>query len=619
MLLAAAVALGTLPLSAADTASAANARQMEKLNRGLVAVKVNSGVFLSWRLLGTEAASTSFNVYRGSTKLNSSPVTGSTSFTDPQGSTSSSYTVRAVVNGQEQAASPAASVWGQHFLDIPVQKPDGGITPDGVSYSYLPNDASAGDLDGDGDYEIVLKWEPTNAKDNSKSGYTGPVYLDAYELNGSRLWRINLGRNIRAGAHYTQFLVYDFDGDGKAEVVCKTADGTVDGTGVTIGNANADYRNSGGYVLDGPEYLTVFAGTNGRALTTANYEPPRGKVSDWGDSYGNRVDRFLAGVAYLDGVRPSIVMARGYYTRTVLAAYDWRGGQLTKRWIFDSSSSGNSAYAGQGNHSLSTADVDNDGKDEIIYGSMAVDDNGKGLYSTRLGHGDAMHVSDFDTDRPGLEAFQVHESAGAQYGAEMHDAGSGRIIWGVHTGTDTGRGMAADIDPRHKGAEMWASGGVGLHTVKGVRISTTAPASYNFAIWWDGDLLRELLDHNWSGSSATGVGRIDKWDYNSQRLNTILTASGTNSINHTKGNPSLQADLLGDWREEVIWPRSDGNALRLYTTTAATSHKLHTLMHDPVYRLGIAWQNTGYNQPPHTSFYLGEGMTAPGQPNIYTP
>ncbi|MCF2945703.1 rhamnogalacturonan lyase [Paenibacillus tarimensis] len=592
---------------------------MEKLSRGLVAVKVNSGVFLSWRLLGTETASTAFNVYRGSTKLNSSPITGSTTYTDPQGSTSLSYTVRAVVNGQEQSASSAVSVWGRQYLDIPVQKPAGGTTPDGVSYSYYPNDAGTGDLDGDGDYEIVLKWEPTNAKDNSKSGYTGPVYLDAYELNGSRLWRINLGRNIRAGAHYTQFLVYDFDGDGKAEVVCKTADGTVDGTGVTIGNANADYRNSAGYVLDGPEYLTVFAGANGRALTTANYEPPRGKVSDWGDSYGNRVDRFLAGVAYLDGVRPSIIMARGYYTRTVLAAYDWRGGQLTKRWIFDSSSPGNSAYAGQGNHSLSTADVDNDGKDEIIYGSMAVDDNGRGLYSTGLGHGDAMHVSDFNPDRPGLEAFQVHESKSAQYGAEMHDAGTGRIVWGVHTGTDTGRGMAADIDPRHKGAEMWASGGVGLHTVQGVRISTAGPSSYNFAIWWDGDLLRELLDHNWSGSSATGVGRIDKWNYSSQRLNTILTASGTNSINHTKGNPSLQADLLGDWREEVIWPRSDGNALRLYTTTAPTSHKLYTLMHDPVYRLGIAWQNTGYNQPPHTSFYLGEGMTAPGQPNIFTP
>ncbi|GAB2694598.1 rhamnogalacturonan lyase [Paenibacillus thermoaerophilus] len=617
LVLTAALAL-SVPFGAGDwTASAASPRQMEKLNRGVVAVKVSNGVYVSWRLLGTEPMNTGFNVYRGSTKLNSSPITNSTNYLDTGGTTSSTYTVRPVVGGTEGPASPVATVWSNNYLDIPIQKPPGGTTPDGVSYTYSANDASVGDLDGDGDYEIVLKWDPSNSKDNSQSGYTGNVYLDAYELNGTLKWRIDLGRNIRAGAHYTQFLVYDFDGDGKAEVVCKTADGTRDAAGTVIGSASADHRNSSGYVLSGPEFLTVFNGNTGTILTTTNYEPPRGTVSSWGDSYGNRVDRFLAGVAYLDGTRPSIVMARGYYTRTVLVAYDWRNGQLTKRWTFDTNSPGYGSYTGQGNHQLSVADVDNDGKDEIIYGALTLNDNGTPMYSTGLGHGDALHVGDLNPDRAGLEVFGVHESSSAAYGAEMHDAATGQILWGVHTGADTGRGLAADIDPRYRGAEAWASG-VGLRTANGTSIGT-APSSINFAIWWDGDLLRELLDHNWNSGSSTGVGKIDKWNYSNGTLTNLLTATGTLSNNHTKGNPSLQADLIGDWREEVIWRKSDSTALRLYTTTSVTSHKIFTLMHDPVYRLGIAWQNVGYNQPPHTSFYLGDGMATPTPPNIYLP
>lgn len=607
------VLLLSLPLfifGESSTAYAASARQMESLNRGVVAVKVSNGVFVSWRLFGTEPDNIAFNLYRGSTRVNPSPITNSTNYIDPQGTTSSTYTVRAVLNGQEQAASETAAVWGQNYLSVPIQQPPGGTTPDGVAYTYSANDASVGDLDGDGNYEIVLKWDPSNSKDNSQSGYTGPVIIDAYRLNGTRMWRINLGKNIRAGAHYTQFLVYDLDGDGKSEVVFKTADGTVDGVGRTIGSASADYRNSSGYVLSGPEYLTVFRGSNGEALTTVNYEPARGNVSDWGDSYGNRVDRFLAGVAYLDGQRPSFVMARGYYTRSVLVAYNWRDGKLTKLWTFDSNTSGNSAYAGQGNHSLSVADVDNDGKDEIIYGSAVIDDNGKGLYTTGLGHGDALHVSDLDPDRAGLEVFGVHESTSAAYGAEIHNAATGQIYWGIRTGTDTGRGLAADIDPRTKGTELWASG-IGLYSVKGVKISDATPNSTNFAIWWDGDLLRELLDH------TGGTGKIDKWNYSLSTTNRLLTATGTASNNSTKGNPSLQADILGDWREEAIWRTSDNTALRIYTTTDVTSHRIYTLMHDPVYRLSVAWQNVGYNQPPHTGFYLGDGMGAPPKPNIY--
>ncbi|WP_246188047.1 rhamnogalacturonan lyase [Paenibacillus tengchongensis] len=588
------------------SASAAAARQAEKLNRGVVAVKVSGGVFVSWRLLGTEDLSVSFNLYRSGTKVNSSPIIGSTNYQDSAGTTSSTYTVRAIVNGTEQAASPAASVWSNNYLDVPIQIPAGGTTPDGVSYTYSANDASVGDLDGDGDYEIVLKWDPSNSKDNSQSGYTGNVYLDAYELNGTRLWRIDLGKNIRAGAHYTQFLVYDFNGDGKAEVVCKTADGTVDGGGTVIGSASADYRNSSGYILTGPEYLTVFNGQNGKVLKTIDYVPARGTVSSWGDSYGNRVDRFLAGVAYLDGVHPSIIMARGYYTRSVVVAFNWDGSSLTRKWTFDSNSSTNSGTAGQGNHSLSVADVDNDGKDEIIYGALTIDDNGAKLYNTGLGHGDALHVGDLNPNRAGLEVFKVMENTSAAYGAAVWDAANGTVLWGVNTGADTGRGMAADIDPNYPGEEVWASNGVGLYSITGTKISSSTP-SINFGIWWDGDLSRELLD---------GV-KIDKWNPSSSSVSNLLTGASVASNNGTKATPSLQADLLGDWREEVIWRKSDNTALRIYTTTAVTANKIYTLMHDPVYRLSIAWQNTAYNQPPHTGFFLGNGMGAVVKPNIY--
>lgn len=592
-----------MPLS---TASAAAPRQAEKLSRGLVAVKVSGGVYVSWRLLGTEELSVSFNLYRNGTKVNSSPITNSMNYLDTAGTTSSSYTVRAIVNGTEQSASPAASVWANNYLDVPIQIPAGGTTPDGVSYTYSANDASIGDLDGDGEYEIVLKWDPSNSKDNSQSGYTGNVYLDAYELNGTRLWRINLGKNIRAGAHYTQFLVYDFNGDGKAEVVSKTADGTVDGTGVTIGNASADYRNSSGYILSGPEYLTVFNGQTGKALTTIDYVPPRGTVSSWGDNYGNRVDRFLAGVAYLDGVHPSIIMARGYYTRTVVVAFNWNGSTLTRKWTFDSNSSTNPGTAGQGNHSLSVADVDGDGKDEIVYGALTIDDNGARLYNTGLGHGDALHVGDLNPNRSGLEVFKVMENTSSPYGAAVWDAATGQVLWGVHAGKDIGRGMSADIDPNYPGEEVWASGGVGLYSITGTKISSSTP-SINFGIWWDGDLSRELLD---------GV-KIDKWNYSSNSMYNLLTGSSVASNNGTKATPTLQADLFGDWREEVIWRKSDNTALRIYTTTDITNYKIYTLMHDPVYRLSIAWQNVAYNQPPHPGFFLGNGMGPVTKPNIY--
>ena len=550
---------------------------------------------------------------------------GSTNLLDAGGTATSVYRVSSVVDGIERWATAEFRVWDSQHLDVPLDKPADAYTKDGQPYTYNANDASVGDVDGDGQYEIVVKWDPSNSKDNSQAGYTGNVYVDAYELDGTRLWRIDLGKNIRAGAHYTQFQVFDLDGDGKAEVSLKTADGTVDGLGTVIGDARADYRNSSGYVLTGPEFLTVFNGATGAAVDTIDYTPPRGDVGAWGDAYGNRVDRFLAGVAYLDGEHPSVIFSRGYYTRTVLVAYDFDGSSLTKRWTFDSNEAG-SQYTGQGNHNLSVADVDGDQKDEIVFGSMTIDDDGTVLYGTGLGHGDALHVSDLDPGRPGLEVFAVHEEAphSKGIGATFRDAATGEVLWSMPATADTGRGASDDIDASHPGAESWAVVADGtwnsragqLRAADGALLGTTIPAA-NFLTWWDGDLLREITDHDWDTETLTGVPTISKWDPSSASpSDEIYRATGTLSDNGTKGTPALQADLFGDWREEIVTRLDDSSALRIATTVDLTDHRLRTLQSDPVYRLGVAWQNTGYNQPPHTGYFLGDGMATPAAPSI---
>lgn len=620
-------------------------RLMEKLGRGVVAVKQSDGqVYVGWRLLGTDPDAIAFNLYRitnggKAVKLNAQPITTATSFVDAKAdpAKSNSYVVRPVLKGKEQQASAPftlpANAPARQYLSIPLKTPAG----------YTPNDVSVGDLDGDGEYEMVVH-QAGRGRDNSQAGMTTEPILEAYKLDGTLLWQINLGKNIREGAHYTQFMVYDLDGDGKAEVACKTADGTIDGKGKVIGDAKADFRqpegsmikvrnrageeqqrNITGFVLSGPEYLTIFDGLTGAELATTKYLPPRHPTklnptteemaALWGDGVGNRVDRFLACVAYLDGKRPSLVMTRGYYTRAVLAAWNWRGGKLTHVWTFDSDDGtpGNEKYRGQGNHNLSVADVDNDGKDEIVFGAATIDDNGKGLYSTTLGHGDALHVSDLDPERPGLEVFDIQERFD-DAGANFRDAKTGEVIWkkpSIKAGDDgegPGRALALDIDPRHKGFESWVRGAEirGLFNAKGEKISDTTPRSCNFGVFWDGDELSELLDRN----------TISKWNWADGSETTLLTAEGCTSNNGTKATPALSADILGDWREEVIWRTTDNKELRIYTTTIPTNHRFYALMHDPQYRLSIAWQNVAYNQPPHTSFYMGEGMAKPPRPSI---
>jgi len=621
-------------------------RQMENLSRGMVAVNQGEGkVFVGWRMLGTDPDDIAFNLYRVTgnikpVKLNEQPIADVTFFIDNTTDLTkpNTYFIRPVLRKKEHDPNSGFTLKAdspvRQYISIPLQTPTG----------YTPNDASAADLDGDGDYEVILH-QTGRGRDNSQAGMTDPPILQAYKLDGTLVWTINLGKNIREGAHYTQFMVYDLDGDGRAEVACKTADGTTDGKGKVIGDGAAEWRNpegstadginsrgetgsrnTTGYILKGPEYLTVFDGLTGAELATTKYLPARHPETDnptreqmqavWGDGYGNRIDRFLAGVAYLDGERPSLIFSRGYYTRSVIAAWDFRGGKLTNRWLFDSDANEeNRKYRGQGNHQLSIADVDNDDRDEIVFGAMVLDDNGKGLYSTGLGHGDALHVSDLDPDRPGLEVFDIQERFD-DAGAHFRDARTGEIIWkkpSVRAGADgegPGRGLSLDIDPRRRGFESWVFGAgiVGLFNAKGEKISDRIPRSCNFGIFWDGDTLSELLDRN----------TISKWNWEKETADVMLTAEGCTWNNGTKATPVLSADLFGDWREEVIWRTADNKELRIYTTTIPTKHRFYTFMHDPQYRLSIAWQNVAYNQPPHTSFFVGEGMKPPPRPLINT-
>lgn len=569
-------------------------RQVERLDRGLVAVKVNNGVFLSWRVFGTDPKDVSFNIYRNGTKVNSNPITGATNMNDAAGTTSSTYTVRAIVGGTEQAVGGTSSVWASQVKTLNLSNRP--------SNNHAPNDISIGDLDGDGQYELIVKWYPNNAKDNSQPGVTDNTYLAAYKLDGTFLWIIDLGRNIRSGAHYVQVLVGDYDSDGFAEVACKTAPGTKDGKGNYLSkgpaandNDAADYRNGSGYILTGPEYLTIFNGKTGVEMATVNYNVPRGNVGSWGDTYGNRLDRFNATNAYLDGVKPSMVFQRGYYTRLTMAAYDWDGETLSNRWIFDSNNSGNSKAFGQGNHSIMAADIDNDGFDELLTGSACVDHNGKFKWATGHGHGDANHVGDFDINSPGLEVWQVSENKGSEPDHHMIRASDGHVLWGTGSGNDNGRGLVADIDAQRPGHEAWSASVGGVFTANGAKFSDSKPGSMNFRVYWDGDLQDELLNGN----------KLDKWNGNG--TSRVLTLTGE-SCNGTKATPNISADLFGDWREEVIL-HDGASRLYIHTTTIPTQHKLYTLMHDPVYRNAISWQQSSYNQPPHLGFSLAASFT----------
>ncbi|OLF16369.1 rhamnogalacturonan lyase [Actinophytocola xanthii] len=746
LVLAGGLAGGVAAAPATADADRSGGVQLERLDRGLVAATTGDGVFLSWRLLGHEVTGhseagligTDFRVYRDGRPV--ATVTDSTNYLDRAGTAQARYRVVPLADGRERPGAGSATAWPGNHHTLPLRKPADGVTPAGEAYTYRANDMSVGDVDGDGEYEYVVKWDPSNSKDVSQVGYTGPVYIDTYELDGTLRYRIDLGVNVRAGAHYTQFLVYDFDGDGRSELMFKTAPGTrtltYDADGdvvseryvtmpaedVAAGVSHADdYRLSpagyyehvvtmflrwhthpevvagrwpatleeafgieprysyplsradaealadhfidvyapsrssrnnlrafAGFIVDGPEYLTVFDGANGRELQTVRYKP--GRHDDglmWGDyampriEPANRVDRFLATVAYLDGRRPSAVFARGYYTRSTLVAYAWDGRRLREQWYVDSgwtpmTNPFNDSPHGrdgtdpefatlttQGAHSLSSADVDADGRQEIVYGGATIDHDGDLLYSSfdvlppesgapgtlaRLGHGDAMHVTDIDPARPGLELYMVHEGArSAPYGHALRDARTGEVLFGDYSGVDTGRGMVGDVLPEHPGLEVWASSAeaaaedvLGMWTARGEYLGQEVPGT-NQSIRWAADMTTQIV--NGAATETVEPARIEDW-----RRGVLLVAEGTLTNNWTKGNPCLVADILGDWREELVVRTDDSTAVRIYLSTEVTDRKLYTLMHDPQYRAEVARQQTTYNQPSHPSFYLASDL-----------
>ena len=588
----------------------------EYLNRGVIAVRNGQQVIIGWRTLTNDAKGQAFDIYRNGNKLNREPLTkGGTFFVDNTPlQTSATYEVRGgSINGRYllQANAPDG------YLTIPLQKPADGECPDGRQYRYSANDASVGDVDGDGQYEIILKWDPSNARDNAHDGYTGPTLFDCYRLDGTLLWRIDLGRNIRSGAHYTPFIVYDLDGDGKAEMMVRTSDGTRDAKGNIIGDALADYRHKGpdriGRILTGKEYITVFNGLTGEAMDSKPYIPERGDLKGWGDEKANRSDRMLAAVGYLDGKKASAIFCRGYYTRSVLAAWDWDGRELKSRWVFDTNDPQWASYAGQGNHNLRVADVDGDGCDEITYGSMDVDHNGRGLYNTGMGHGDAIHLMAFDPKSRELQVWDCHENR--RDGSDFRNARTGEVIFKVPSKSDVGRAMAADIDPNNPGVEMWSADSHGIRNLKGEIINAAKDADdpqhnnylmlggrwlpMNFGIWWDGDLLREMLDR----------GKVSKYNWENNTIDDVFTLPGIVFNNGTKSNPCLSADILGDWREEVIARTPDSSELRIFVSPIPTDYRINCLMEDIPYRLSVATQNVGYNQPSEPGFYLGPDET----------
>ena len=572
----------------------------ERLNRGVVAFRHGQQVIVSWRTLTTDAKGQPFDIYRNGEKLNRAPLTkGGTFFIDEKPlSTAATYEVRGgATDGRYVLNSDAPD----DYLSIKLQKPADGETPDGRRYFYSANDASVGDVDGDGQYEIILKWDPSNAHDNAHDGYTGPTLLDGYRLDGTLLWRIDLGRNIRSGAHYTPFIVYDLDGDGKAEMLVRTSDGTRDARGQVIGSATADYRHAGpqmtGRIFTGKEYLTVFNGLTGEAMDSKPYIPERGDPKDWGDEKANRSDRMLAAVGYLDGKKASAIFCRGYYTRSVLAAWDWDGHELKNRWVFDTNDPQWASYAGQGNHNLRVADVDGDGCDEITYGSMAVDHDGRGLYNTGMGHGDAIHLMAFDPKSRELQVWDCHENR--RDGSDFRNARTGEVTFKVPSKSDVGRAMAADIDPTNPGVEMWSADSHGIRNLKGEVIHAGSWLPMNFGIWWDGDLIREMLDR----------GRVSKYNWENNTIENLLTLPGIVFNNGSKSNPCLSADILGDWREEVVARTPDSSELRIFVSPIPTDYRIDCLMEDIPYRLSTATQNVGYNQPSEPGFYLGPDET----------
>ena len=596
-------------------------------------------VLVTWRMLPGDDAETAFDLYRtigtGQEKLIASNVKKATCFQDATASKTADNTYRLTYAGSDETLSTfklnkSLVSGGLPYISIPLRDTKD-VYADTNKIVYTANDVSVGDLDGDGEFEIVVKrlQSVKDASGNIVSDGSGASYSqqdclyaviwDAYKLDGTFLWRIKGGPGIILG-NSSAFAIADFDGDGCAEMAIRTCEGTVFGDGEEIpdtnGDGKIDYRTWGNlnssspgwvdhYNSAGPEFISIIDGKTGRELARDNFID-RATSSSWGDNYWKRACSFRVGVGCFDETGlPSVVFGRGVYARSVIEAWDWRDGQLTRRWRFDTTDGGrgkdgkrHSTYAAQGNHSLNVADLDGDGLDEVMYGSMAVDDDGIGLWNTGLGHGDANHVGKFLPEREGLQMFHCLESGKTM--VALHDARDGKVIWKKDGSSDNdmGRCLVGDFLPQYPGCEFFYYQGNYIQQ-DGTETSINTKGQKGgcgMAIWFDGSLSRQLIEDNIIHSPANG------------RTFTMYRYNET-FINGTKSNPSWYGDLVGDWREEVILPdQSRVQDLKIFSTWYPTTHKFPWLMADHTYWLSALNENIGYNQPTNLGYYLGTDL-----------
>ena len=546
--------------------------------------------------------------------LNTEPLQVS-NFTDAAGTSGSQYTVSAVVRGVEQEQSHTVTPWTAGYKEVTLQKVYSRRGTD-ITNMYTPNDICCADLDGDGELEILLK--RVNETDDAAlypvdndSAYT---VLEAYRQDGTRLWWIDCGPNMVSMRDVeTNIVAYDWDQDGRAEVILRGADNMyihqAGGKVTLVGKANINTRGSvnhyenSTYTNTGSEYLLYLDGLSGQPYQVMDYPLPRGNAGDWGDDYGHRSSKHFFGAPFLDGRHPSIFLARGIYTMHTMVAFDVDASThtLTERWRWNSPSGGD--WYGQGYHNFGIADVDWDGRDEIVYGSMVIDDNGYGLSTSGLGHGDAQHCSDLDPFRHGQEIFACLEDA---MGCAYRDATTSQLYFRLHASDDDGRCMAGNFSNDFIGSQLVSARSGGMYSsVSDQKVSSGYDGvNLNFRCYWDGDLLEETFnygamdDSGWQYGVNPGIAKHGSWSF-------LKTFTGARTNNSTKGSPCFMGDILGDWRDEFILRDANGN-LRIYSTTIPTDHRIYTTWHDHQYRQGMVWQMCGYNQPPHLSYFLGE-------------
>lgn len=600
-------------------------------------------ILVSWRMLPEDDYETAFDLYRrpeGGSRTKVSGTDGiiaSTCFQDSYADFTKDITYELCYKGQTQVlASYTIKAeqlqGGVPYVSIPIQVWDG--TPSG--FIYKVNDCSYGDLDGDGEPEIVLKrgartedvlLENGGLSDDDRRQVKHTTMWEAYKLDGTLLWRVLSGPNIQTG-NSTSFAVYDFDGDGRCEVVTRLSEGAVFGDGQEIGDVNGDGRTdyrtyTSTHIHGAPEFICVMDGITGKELARTDFIPTGTVSSVWGDDYWKRAESIRVGVIRCDANITSILVGRGVYAKSVVEAWDYRDGQLTRRWHFDSDDEGCRNYAGQGYHSLFVGDVDGDGLDEMCYGSMTLDHDGTPLYVSGskngvetvlsgytaedkdfmgFGHGDALHMGDFLPDREGLEIWSCFETG--EYGAALRDARTGETIWCIKDNSDVGRCAVADIMPEYPGCEMWWYQGK-IMTSDGKQILTDDdnPISYsacNMSIWFTGSINRQLLDGNKVCTNNASDGK--------ERRALRANFFNAKAINGTKENPCLYADLLGDWREEIIYTDSAETCLKIFSTWYPTDYRFPCLLQDHHYEMSALNQNIGYNQPTETGYYLGSDL-----------